>query len=86
MSVPVETKTEFVRWFDQIGMNDVGIVGGKNASLGEMVRELCPRGIRIPNGFATTADAYRMFLHESGLDEKIPQILSGMNVTDVTAQ
>ena len=83
MSVATTVSTDFVRWFDQIGMDDVGLVGGKNASLGEMYRELTPRGIRIPNGFATTADAYRMFLAESGLDEKIPQILSGMNAADV---
>ncbi len=83
MSATIETKTDFVRWFDQIGMEDIGVVGGKNASLGEMVRELSPRGIRIPNGFATTADAYRTFLLESGLDEKIPQTLSGMDAADV---
>jgi pyruvate, water dikinase len=83
MSIDTSTSTEFIRWFDQIGMDDVGLVGGKNASLGEMYRELTPRGIRIPNGFATTADAYRTFLAESGLDEKIPQILSGMNAADV---
>tara|TARA_R110002049_G_scaffold4601_4_gene31872 strand:+ start:107057 stop:109483 length:2427 start_codon:yes stop_codon:yes gene_type:complete len=83
MSSTLATSTDFIRWFDQIGMEDVGIVGGKNASLGEMYRELTPRGIRVPNGFATTADAYRAFLYESGLDQKIPQILSGMNASDV---
>lgn len=64
-------------------MQDVGLVGGKNASLGEMYRQLTPRGIRVPNGFATTADAYRTFLTESGLDKKISQLLSGMNSADV---
>jgi pyruvate,water dikinase len=86
MSVAISdstTATDLVRWFDQVSMDDVSIVGGKNASLGEMYRQLTPRGVRIPNGFATTADAYRMFLHESGLDEKIAQVLSGMNVSDV---
>ena len=83
MSAAPSTATGFILWFDQVGMGDVGLVGGKNASLGEMYRELTPRGIRIPNGFATTADAYRAFLAASGLDEKIPQILSGMNATDV---
>lgn len=62
------TATDLVRWFDQISMADVAIVGGKNASLGETYRQLTPRGVRVPNGFATTADAYRMFLQESGLD------------------
>jgi pyruvate, water dikinase len=85
MSVATENVTDYIRWFDQVGMDDVGIVGGKNASLGEMYRELTPRGIRVPNGFATTAHAYRVFLHESGLDEKIPQILSGMNVSSIAS-
>lgn len=83
MSSSVATSTDFVLWFDQVGMDDVGLVGGKNASLGEMYCELTPHGMRIPNGFATTADAYRTFLAESGLDEKIHQILSGMNASDV---
>ena len=83
MSTAISASTDFVRWFDQVGMDDVDIVGGKNASLGEMYRELTPRGIRIPNGFATTSVAYQTFLTESGLDEKIPQILSGMNSADV---
>ena len=64
-------------------MGDVATVGGKNASLGEMYRELTPRGVRIPNGFATTAEAYRRHLTETGLDDKIQQILSGINFADV---
>jgi pyruvate, water dikinase len=83
MSTIATTASQFIRWFDRVGLEDVAIVGGKNASLGEMYRELTPRGVRVPNGFATTADAYRLFLQESGLDEKIAQILSGINVTDV---
>ena len=47
--------TEYVRWFDQVGIGDVGLVGGKNASLGEMYQQLTPQGVKIPNGFATTA-------------------------------
>lgn len=83
MSIAVATNTDLLRWFDKIGMDDVPIVGGKNASLGEMYRQLTPRGVRIPNGFATTAFAYSTFLEETGLDEKIAQVLSGMNVNDV---
>ncbi len=83
MSTATETSTDLIRWFDQISMEDVRDVGGKNASLGEMYRELAPRGIRIPNGFATTAAAYRTFLSETGLDAKIVQVLSGMNVGDI---
>ena len=83
MSSTVETSLTFIRWFDQVGIQDVAVVGGKNASLGEMVRVLTPRGIRVPNGFATTANAYRMFLSESGLDAKIAQVLSGLDAKDV---
>ncbi len=75
--------TDFVRWFDQLGIEDVPLVGGKNASLGEMVRELSSHGVKIPNGFATTADAYRQFLHETGLDEKIQQILADLDTGDI---
>jgi pyruvate,water dikinase len=77
------SSTEFIRWFDQLGMEQVAVVGGKNASLGEMYRELTPRGVRIPNGFATTADAYRLFLADTGLDDKIAQLLSGIDPSDV---
>ncbi len=83
MSATVGTSTDFIRWFDQVGMEDVAVVGGKNASLGEMYRELTPHGIRIPNGFATTAEAFRLFLADSGLKDKIQQLLSGMNAADV---
>ncbi len=57
---PTTASTNLIRWFDQISMDDVSVVGGKNASLGEMYRQLTPHGVRVPNGFATTADAYRM--------------------------
>jgi pyruvate,water dikinase len=77
--------TEWIRWFDQVGISDVALVGGKNASLGEMVRELTSEGVRIPNGFATTADAYRYFLAESGLDEKMRQILADLDTNDILA-
>ena len=59
--------TTWIRWFDDVGMDDVATVGGKNASLGEMRRALTPLGVRTPDGFATTADAYRAFLREAGL-------------------
>ncbi len=83
MSTFLGPSVEMIRWFDQIGLEDVATVGGKNASLGEMFRALSPRGIRVPNGFATTADAYRLFLQESGLGEKIAQLLSGMDESNV---
>lgn len=58
-----------VRWFEDLTNDDVDEVGGKNASLGEMVRELGGVGIEVPEGFATTADAYRAFLAHNDLDE-----------------
>ncbi|MCA9137005.1 MAG: phosphoenolpyruvate synthase [Planctomycetales bacterium] len=83
MTSAAQTATDDIRWFGQVGMADVGVVGGKNASLGEMYQQLTPRGVRIPNGFATTASAYRRHLSETGLDEKIQQLLSGINFADV---
>ena len=57
-----------IRWFEEIGIEDIPLVGGKNASLGEMYRELAPQGVQVPNGFAITADAYREFLWVTKLD------------------
>ncbi len=82
-NAPLIDATDLIRWFDQIGINDVPSVGGKNASLGEMYRELTPAGIRIPNGFATTVSAYRYFLAESGLDEEIRRILTSLDTKDI---
>jgi len=66
-------------------MGDVERVGGKNASLGEMISQLSHLDVNVPNGFATTADAYRDFLRESGLTERISQALDGLDINDVTA-
>ncbi len=82
MTSPV-TKQEWVRWFDQIDLDDVPIVGGKNASLGEMYRELTPGGVRVPNGFATTSLAYRQFLDASGVGNAIEGMLSDLNTQDI---
>ena len=57
----------FVLWFDEIGIDDIPIVGGKNASLGEMIGQLTAKGVNVPTGFATTAYAYRYFIKSSGL-------------------
>lgn len=73
-----------VRWFEEIGIADVPDVGGKNASLGEMYRELAGKGVKIPNGFATTAGAYRSFLHDTKLDRAIADILAGLNTQDLS--
>ncbi|MEX5312860.1 PEP/pyruvate-binding domain-containing protein, partial [Kocuria sp. CPCC 205233] len=56
-----------VRWFEELGIADVPLVGGKNASLGELVRELASRGVRVPGGFATSADAYRSYVEANGI-------------------
>ncbi|MCZ6686317.1 MAG: phosphoenolpyruvate synthase, partial [Gammaproteobacteria bacterium] len=70
---------------DQLGMNDVELVGGKNASLGEMIGHLSGLGVSVPGGFATTAHAYRDFLSTDGLDGKIARELSGLDIDDVSA-
>jgi pyruvate,water dikinase len=73
----------FIRWFAELGIADVGLVGGKNASLGEMYRELTPKGIRVPNGFAVTADAYRHFLRAGGLTERLRDALRGLDTRNL---
>src|SRR6516165_2642760 len=77
------TIPRFIRWFRDLGIGDVGLVGGKNASLGEMYRELTPKGIRIPNGFAVTADAYRHFLRVGGLRERLRTALLGLDTRNL---
>lgn len=77
--------TEYVISLDQLCMEDVPRVGGKNASLGEMLQNLAPLGVSVPGGFATTADAYREFLLHDGLQEKINDKLRMLNVDDVVA-
>jgi len=72
-----------VLWYSELGMHDVEIVGGKNASLGEMIRNLAASGVKVPNGFATTADAYREFLSHEGLAERINGMLDALDVDDV---
>lgn len=74
---------DYVLWFDQVGMADVERVGGKNASLGEMISHLSSTGVTVPGGFATTADAYREFLSYEGLAERINDVLDGLDVDDV---
>lgn len=75
--------SKYIRWFEELSINDVPLVGGKNASLGEMFRELGQEGVKVPNGFAITADAYRAFLRETGVDREIHRILQGLNTHDI---
>lgn len=74
-----------VLWFSELGMNDVDIVGGKNASLGEMISNLSNKGVSVPNGFATTASAFKEFLKHDSLGERIEQRLLGLDIDDVAA-
>jgi pyruvate,water dikinase len=73
----------WIRWFREVGLDDVALVGGKNASLGEMIRELEPLGVKVPDGFAVTAAAYRYFLDANDLGGILTEILAGLNREDV---
>ena len=75
---------DLVIWFDQLRMTDVSTVGGKNASLGEMISQLVDSGVRVPSGFATTADAYRDFLDQGGLALRIEETLASLDISDVS--
>jgi pyruvate,water dikinase len=79
-----DNEKKFILWFSEIGINDVPLVGGKNASLGEMYRKLESKGIRVPNGFAITAYAYRYFLKYAGIEEEIKKILKGLDTHDLS--
>jgi len=83
--MPQVNKESTVRWFNELSMKDVPIVGGKNASLGEMISQLSNAGIRVPDGFATTADAFRDFLSEGDLESRIQDRLAALNIEDVPA-
>ena len=72
-----------VLWYNQLGMNDVDRVGGKNASLGEMITNLSSLGVSVPNGFATTSDAFNQFLDQSGVNQRIYQLLDKTDIDDV---
>ncbi len=74
-----------VIWLDKLGMNDVERVGGKNASLGEMISNLSSLGVSVPGGFATTAEAYRRFLMQEGLAERINAKLADLDIEDIVA-
>lgn len=74
---------QYVRFFDQLGIDDVGLVGGKTASLGEMYRNLAGDGVRIPNGFAITAQAYRYMLEAAGALPGLHAALDDLDPADV---
>jgi pyruvate,water dikinase len=76
---------ENVLWYEVLGMNDVDRVGGKNASLGEMISNLSNVGVQVPGGFATTSFAFNEFLEQSGINDKIYQLLDNLDVDDLAA-
>ncbi len=73
----------FIKWFADITIDDVPMVGGKNASLGEMVRELTAKGVKVPDGFAITADAFRHFIRVAGIDESIRATLADLDTRNM---
>ncbi len=76
---------DYVLWYQELGMHDVPRVGGKNASLGEMISNLANAGVQVPGGFATTAEAFNEFLDQSGLEKRIHDTLDALDVDDVNA-
>ena len=79
----MDTKNLYIKHFEEVGIKDVGEVGGKNASLGEMIQHLIPQGVNIPNGFVVTATAYRHFLEETGLKQFIKNTLTGLDTKNL---
>ena len=77
--------TDYVKTLDSLGLSDLEVVGGKNASLGEMIRNLSQSDVRVPGGFATTAAAYRDFMAQQGLHDRVTEALNVLDVDDVPA-
>ena len=74
---------KYVLWFDELELGDIPQVGGKNASLGEMRRNLTPKGVSIPDGFAVTAHAYRHLLESSNIQDEMANVLSDLDTHDM---
>ena len=81
-TAPAKEKS-LILWFNEVNITDIPLVGGKNASLGEMMQQLTPKGINIPNGFATTAYAYRYFIKSAGLETQLRQLFADLDVEDM---
>ncbi len=73
----------FISWFEEIGARDVNLVGGKNASLGEMIRTLAKKGVNVPSGFAITAEAYKYVIDKAGINQEIRNTLAGLDTHDM---
>lgn len=80
----MSTSAQYIRWFNQLSINDIPLVGGKNASLGEMYRQLAEQGVVVPNGFAITAEAYRYLLTQAEAWEKLHAYLDDVDPSDVS--
>jgi pyruvate, water dikinase len=83
MPTAAQKKKRFILWFDEIGIEDVPLVGGKNASLGEMYRELTSKGVKIPNGFTITAYAYQYLLKKAKIKDSIQDVLKDLKVSNL---
>jgi pyruvate,water dikinase len=81
---PSEKDKALILWFEQVGIQDIPLVGGKNASLGEMIQQLGPKGVSVPTGFATTAYAFRYFVEQAGLDRRLRELFADLDVEDMT--
>jgi pyruvate,water dikinase len=82
-STQTTQEQSLILWFDEIGLEDIPLVGGKNASLGELIRQLKPKGVNVPNGFAITAYAYRYFIEKVGLAAQLRELFADLDVDDV---
>lgn len=76
-------KDRLVMWLNEVGMEDIELVGGKNASLGEMIKNLSPLGIKVPMGFVVTSKAYWHFVEHNNLKDKIRQTLTGLDPNNI---
>jgi pyruvate, water dikinase len=85
MASRAQSQSRYIRPFKEVGMGDIAVVGGKNASLGEMISELTAKGVMVPDGFATTAQAFRDFLDQTGLQQRITTELESLDLRDTQA-
>ncbi|MFH7241325.1 MAG: phosphoenolpyruvate synthase [Spirulina sp.] len=76
-------ENSFILWFEEVGIDDIPLVGGKNASLGEMIQQLGSKGVNVPTGFATTAFAYRYFIEKAGLESQLRELFAELDLDDV---
>lgn len=74
----------YIKFFKTIGSDDVALVGGKNASLGEMYQNLAKHGVNVPNGFATTSDAYQLLLSQNSLSQRIEAVMHDLDIENVS--